>query len=30
VTSRRGVRGKTVRGKKAYVCLKKGDTIELV
>lgn len=30
VVSRRGVRGKTSRGKKAYVYLKKGDTIELV
>ncbi|HXK40076.1 MAG TPA: 50S ribosomal protein L23 [Candidatus Paceibacterota bacterium] len=30
VTSRRGVRGKTARGRKAYVYLKKGDTIELV
>ncbi len=28
--SRRGVHGKTTTGKKAYVFLKKGDTIELV
>jgi large subunit ribosomal protein L23 len=30
VTSRKGVQGKTTGGKKAYVYLKKGDTIELV
>jgi large subunit ribosomal protein L23 len=30
VMSRRGTHGRTARGKKAYVYLKKGDTIELV